>query len=723
MKLEEYVIDVQMENIRETDAKDAYLCTKLSELGPTSVATDPKYYEVEVDGWLFWVNRETLEIISQGKAEPVYPEKIEVTNKNIEVYIGEGKVVDLKLTPNNASKRFIKYTSANEEIATVNNGVVTGIKEGTTEITIESTEDESIKDTCTVTVKAIELTGISLNKTETKVGVGKTETLTVTYTPSNATYKDIKWTSADRTIATVDENTGLITGVKAGETTITATSIEYPNIKAECKVSVELVLVIENEADLYKFAQDVNSGSRYEGYTVKLANDITINEGVTYTFDDDTGLIEVKQNENRFYIGTGYNGDTSGSNTTFDSTASTIGAYYTSNNSTETMAPIEGTMKLSDEVSCKTITCNGITLKIWEPIGNNSNKLYVSKINGQNSKIKGLLCNNSSDEYVGLMGICGSGEEVSNLSVDNSLFIGAGRIGGIIGQSYVSKISNVHVNDGYIVCKDRGNIGGVIGISVVKTEIYKVSNRSDIIVGDSYYGSNMGGIVGYISGGSIYESYNNGNIKGTHINSVGGICGKSENNDIDIGYCYNTGKVYGKDILGGILGNGYKVNINYCYNTGDLITTETNNSLCGGIKGGNTGISSITNCYNKGDVKGGSYVAGIITVPDKSVVSCYNEGKVLSWGNNKYFAAIASNTNYAPTSCHYKYYDEENVAKYGVSNGASSFNDNGCTKHTSEWNFNILQVMNSSTDINNQKFTTTTGRDENMPILKWEIGQ
>ena len=84
MKLEEYVIDVQMENIRETDAKDAYLCTKLSELGPTSVATDPKYYEVEVDGWLFWVNRETLEIVSQGKAEPVYPEKIEVTNKNID---------------------------------------------------------------------------------------------------------------------------------------------------------------------------------------------------------------------------------------------------------------------------------------------------------------------------------------------------------------------------------------------------------------------------------------------------------------------------------------------------------------------------------------------------------------------------------------------------------------------------------------------------------------
>ena len=256
-------------------------------------------------------------------------------------------MVDLKLTPNNASKRFIKYTSANEEIATVNNGVVTGIKEGTTEITIESTEDESIKDTCTVTVKAIELTGISLNKTETKVGVGKTETLTVTYTPSNATYKDIKWTSADRTIATVDENTGLITGKKAGETTITAISVKYPSVKAECKVTVELVLEIKDETTLYKFAQDVNSGNKYEGYTVKLANNIILNEGVIYSFDKDTGLVEVNKNGSKFYIGTGYKGDTSGSNATFDSTASKLGVYYLSSASQEETTPIENENNLS----------------------------------------------------------------------------------------------------------------------------------------------------------------------------------------------------------------------------------------------------------------------------------------------------------------------------------------------------------------------------------------
>ena len=316
MKLEEYVIDVQMENIRETDAKDAYLCTKLSELGPTSVATDPKYYEVEVDGWLFWVNRETLEIISQGKAEPVYPEKIEVTNKNIEVYIGEGKVVDLKLTPNNASKRFIKYTSANEEIATVNNGVVTGIKEGTTEITIESTEDESIKDTCTVTVKAIELTGISLNKTETTIYTNKTETLTVSYTPSNATYKDVTWDSSNKTIATVDSN-GIVKGLKAGTTQITVTSTKNTNLKAECEVTVEDITEISNADELKTFRDNVNAGNRYTNAKVVLTADIDLNPGKytvasdgTVTFDSDAEEwtpICAESASNRIFAGT-FNG-------------------------------------------------------------------------------------------------------------------------------------------------------------------------------------------------------------------------------------------------------------------------------------------------------------------------------------------------------------------------------------------------------------------------------
>ena len=512
MKLEEYVIDVQMENIRETDAKDAYLCTKLSELGPTSVATDPKYYEVEVDGWLFWVNRETLEIISQGKAEPVYPEKIEVTNKNIEVYIGEGKVVDLKLTPNNASKRFIKYTSANEEIATVNNGVVTGIKEGTTEITIESTEDESIKDTCTVTVKEIELTGISLNKEETTIGIGKTEMLTVTYTPSNATYKEIKWMVEDSTIATVDENTGLITGVKAGEMTVTATSVKYPNIKAECKIKIMDILEISSVEELKEFRDNVNkNGKIYEGAKVILTKDLDLNPGKytvgedgTVTYDESAEQWEAISTENNYFKGD------------FDGKGHTIRGVYINKPDEK----YQGFFGAFDYAS--TAHISNLVLKDVYIYGAN----YTGGIAG---------CGNAIIEKCGVTGNIKC--TATNLNTN-----GGGYIGGIIGVLR-GTVKNCY-NGATISATGNYDVGGIAG-EVSSGYISNCYNYGKV---NGYI--NVGGISGDMGSHSINNCYNVANIKATK--TVGGVVGvlySSMNN------MYNSGKVEGNERIGGIIGS------------------------------------------------------------------------------------------------------------------------------------------------------------------------
>ena len=59
----------------------------------------------------------------------------------------------------------------------------------------------------------IALTAIKLNKTETSILLNSKETLTLTFTPNNATNKEVEWSSEDATIATVDN--GVVTAKKS----------------------------------------------------------------------------------------------------------------------------------------------------------------------------------------------------------------------------------------------------------------------------------------------------------------------------------------------------------------------------------------------------------------------------------------------------------------------------------------------------------------------------
>ena len=79
----------------------------------------------------------------------------------------------------------------------------------------------------------IVVTGITLDKTTATVEEGATVTLTATVTPDNATDKTVTWSTSDETIATVSG--GLVTGVKAGEVTITAKAGDK---SATCTVTV-----------------------------------------------------------------------------------------------------------------------------------------------------------------------------------------------------------------------------------------------------------------------------------------------------------------------------------------------------------------------------------------------------------------------------------------------------------------------------------------------------
>ena len=153
------------------------------------------------------------------------------------VGIGATTTLTVSYTPTDANTgKAITWTSDNPNIATVDNtGKVTGVAAGTA--TITATSEKGKTATCTVTVKAVAVTGVSISPATATVKIGSTIALTADVTPTDATNKDVTWSSSDDNIATVIN--GKVTGIAEGTVTITATSVENNTKHGECLVSVQ----------------------------------------------------------------------------------------------------------------------------------------------------------------------------------------------------------------------------------------------------------------------------------------------------------------------------------------------------------------------------------------------------------------------------------------------------------------------------------------------------
>lgn len=128
------------------------------------------------------------------------------------------------IEPANATDTDVIWSSSDDTIATVVNGVVTPVGEGTAIITV-TTKDGSFTASTTVNVAApkppiVLVTGVTLDQTTLNLTVGEgDETLQATVAPADATNKGVIWSSSDETVAKVVY--GVVTPVGVGTATIT----------------------------------------------------------------------------------------------------------------------------------------------------------------------------------------------------------------------------------------------------------------------------------------------------------------------------------------------------------------------------------------------------------------------------------------------------------------------------------------------------------------------
>lgn len=198
-----------------------------------------------------------------------------VTLDQSSVIINSNKTVTLvaNVQPSNASSKTVNWSSSDESIAIVSNGIVTGKAVGDAVITA-TTLDGAKTSTCTVKVTndnipKVSVTGVTLSNTSLDLSKGNSIEVVATVAPSNATDKSITWESSNAAVATV--NKGVVTAVSNGTAIIKAITVDG-KISASCNVNVTTPVApnfISEGFDKVQGSKDAPiSGGIPEGWTL-----------------------------------------------------------------------------------------------------------------------------------------------------------------------------------------------------------------------------------------------------------------------------------------------------------------------------------------------------------------------------------------------------------------------------------------------------------------------
>ena len=173
--------------------------------------------------------------------KPTKVSKIKLSKTSVKLTVGKTTTVKATVSPSKATNKSVSWSSSNKKVATVSSkGKITATGIGTAKITCKAKDGSGKKATVKVTVSAVKVTKVALNKTGATLPTNATLSLSATVSPSNATNKSLTWKSSNTSVATVSSS-GVVTTLRKGTATITATAKDGSGKSASCKITVNSI--------------------------------------------------------------------------------------------------------------------------------------------------------------------------------------------------------------------------------------------------------------------------------------------------------------------------------------------------------------------------------------------------------------------------------------------------------------------------------------------------
>lgn len=263
----------------------------------------------------------------------------------------------------------------------------------------------------------------------------------------------------------------------------------------------------------------------------------------------------------------------------------------------------------------------------------NTDKAFIGKFDGLDYNIFNLNIDRDTGN-VGLFGVVGDNAVIQNVTLVGGSIKGQNNVGALAGQVQDgAQISNI-MNSASVI--GSYNVGGIIGAAAStdqgKPVFESLVNTGTVAGTAENIENNVGGLIGFLSGGNLSgTSYNLGGVTGKGSN-VGGLVGKASDaalgdgtnliyNRLNVSGAYNVGGIVGSmsgttvqkaENSGNVTAKGYTTG-EYTYHTahyaGGTKQEDVYIANAGGIAGKSDSTegqnSEIKNVQNSGDVSSG----------------------------------------------------------------------------------------------------------------------